>query len=109
MSAKNCTKNRTSKTEFIHSPREGRGQASREMSVKLGLLRVLKAVRGLHLRAWGECGEGSTLASRTGGRRLFKGLCVGLVGDVVVVRLEKNMLCLLFENVQDRDLEKQKT
>lgn len=54
---KNCTKSRTtSRTEFIHSPREERGQISREtvarVCIRLGLLKGFKVVRGLQPHPW---------------------------------------------------------
>ena len=87
--AKNCTKSRTaSRTEFIHSPEEERGQTSREIlcgvSVRLGLLGGFEGCEKIAaLPVVGRCMRGVKVwPGRAEGGRLSGGLCLGLLWDV---------------------------
>lgn len=114
--AKNCRVEQASRTEFIYSPREERGQMYREMSA-LNLAEPFKGFEGYErvvavpVVEAGVGGKGvDSWPGRAGGGRFLEGLCPGLVQDVSVVRLQKNMFCgwdLLSENGGHHNLERQ--
>lgn len=100
--AKNCTKSRATSRIVYSFPREERGQTSRVValaSVGLGLLNSFLPtylptyLKGCSCAYWEVWRGFDSWPSRTGGGKFLEGLCLGLLWEVDVVRLDKNMFC----------------